>query len=68
MLPVHYRMQVIVSPDVYAALITGEAQDALDLVRPYPPDEMQTLVSKRVSRSGEEGPDLIRPDDGEYSD
>jgi putative SOS response-associated peptidase YedK len=69
MLPVHDRMPVIVSPDDYAAWLTGEANDALDLVRPYPPDEMQAwAVSKRVSRSGEEGADLIRPDDGEYSD
>ena len=69
MLPVHDRMPVIVLPDDYAAWLTGEADDALDLVRPYPPAEMQTwAVSKLVSRSGEEGADLIRPDDGEYSD
>ncbi len=69
MLPVHDRMPAIVSPDDYAAWLTGEADDALDLVRPYPPDEMQAwAVNKRVSRAGEEGADLIRPDDGEYSD
>lgn len=69
MLPVHDRMPVIISPDDYATWLTGEASDALNLVKPYPPHEMQTwAVSKRVSRSGEEGSDLIRPDDGEHSD
>jgi len=63
MLPVHDRMPVVVSPNDYAAWLTGEANDALDLVKPYPSDEMQTwAVSKRVSRSGEEGADLILPD------
>ena len=63
MLQVHDRMPVIVSPNDYAAWLTGEAVDALDLVRPYPPDEMQAwAVNKRVSRSGEEGADLILPD------
>lgn len=63
MLPVHDRMPVIVSPDDYEAWLTGETDDALDLVRPYPTDEMQTwAVSKRVSRSSEEGADLVLPD------
>ncbi|MDZ7594573.1 MAG: SOS response-associated peptidase [Thiobacillus sp.] len=63
MMPVHDRMPLIVSPDDYAAWLTGEANDALDLVRPYAPDEMQSwAVSKGVSRSGEEGADLILPD------
>lgn len=62
MLPVHDRMPVIVSPDDYEGWLTGEA-DALGLVRPYPADEMQTwAVNKRVSRSGEEGADLVLPD------
>jgi hypothetical protein len=34
----------------------------------YPPDQMQSWAVSKVSRSGEEGADLIRPDDGEYSD
>lgn len=63
MLPVHDRMPVIVSPDDYAAWLTGEADDALELIRPYPTDGMQTwAVSKRVSRSGEEGSDLVLPE------
>jgi len=63
MLPVHDRMPVIVSPDDCEAWLTGEVDDVLDLVRPYPTDEMQTwAVSKRVSRSSEEGADLVLPD------
>jgi putative SOS response-associated peptidase YedK len=63
MLPVHDRMPVIVSPVDYEAWLTGDVDNALDLIRPYPTDEMQTwAVSKRVSRSVEEGPDLVLPD------
>lgn len=62
MLPVHDRMPVIVSPDDYEAWLTGEASAAQALVKPFPTDEMQAwAVSRRVSRSGEEGADLIRP-------
>jgi putative SOS response-associated peptidase YedK len=63
MLPVHDRMPVIISPDNYEAWLSGEADDALDLVRPYPTAGMQKwAVNKRVSRSVEEGPDLVLPD------
>lgn len=62
MLPVHDRMPVIISSDDHEQWLTGEADDALVLVRPYPTDEMQDwAVSRRVSRSGEEGADLILP-------
>ena len=62
MLPVHDRMPVIVSPDNYDAWLTGEADDALDWVIPYSTDEMQSwVVNRRVSRSSEEGADLILP-------
>ena len=65
MLPVHDRMPVIVAPSDYAMWLTGEPSDALDLVKPYPTDAMQVWpVSKRVSRSGEEGADLVRPAEG----
>lgn len=68
MLPVHDRMPVIVSSDDYEAWLTGEANNALDLVRPYPTDKMQTwAVSKRASRSGEEGPDLVLPEGDSHS-
>ncbi len=65
MLPVHDRMPVIVAPSDYTTWLTGEPGDALDLVKPYPTDAMQAwAVSKRVSRSGEEGADLVRPAEG----
>lgn len=60
-LPVHDRMPVIVSTDDYEAWLTGKPDKALDLVKPYRTEEMQAwAVSKRVSRSVEEGAELIR--------
>ena len=68
MQPVHDRMPVIVSPNDYEAWLTGEADDALGLVRPYRTDEMQAwAVSRRVSRSGEEGADLVWPAGDEHT-
>lgn len=62
MTPVHDRMPVIVSPDDYAQWLTGELDEAQALVKPYSIEAMQAwAVSKRVSRSGEEGADLIDP-------
>lgn len=62
MLPVHDRMPVIVSPENYEQWLTGEPADAQALVKPYSVEDMQAwAVSKRVSRSGEEGADLINP-------
>lgn len=69
MLPVHDRMPVIVAPDNYEAWLTGEADEVSNLVRPYSTDEMQVwTVSKRVSRSGEEGADLVKPLGDEHTD
>ena len=68
MQPVHDRMPVIVSPNDYEAWLTGEVDDALGLVRPYRTDEMQAwAVSRRVSRSGEEGADLVWPAGDEHT-
>lgn len=62
MMPVHDRMPVIVSPDDYAQWLTGEPVEAQALIKPYPIEDMQAwAVSRRVSRSGEEGADLINP-------
>jgi putative SOS response-associated peptidase YedK len=61
-------MPVIVAPDDYETWLTGEPDDVQGLVRPYPTDEMQVWpVSKRVSRSLEEGADLALPADGEHA-
>lgn len=61
MLPVHDRMPVIVSPADHDAWLTGEPTDALELVRPFTADVMQTwAVNTRVSTSVEDGADLIK--------
>lgn len=68
MLPVHDRMPVIVSPDDFEQWLTGEQDEAKALVKPYPIEDMQTwAVSKRVSKSGEDGADLIFPSDNSLS-
>lgn len=62
MLPVHDRMPVIVSPDDYEMWLAGESSDALTLIRPYGAEKMLAwAVSKRISRSREEGADLVCP-------
>ena len=67
MLPVHDRMPVIVSSENCGQWLEGEADDAQAILKPYPTDEMQVwAVSKRVSRSGEEGADLVLPDRDEH--
>lgn len=69
MLPVHDRMPVIVAPGDCETWLTGEPGHALNLVRPYRTEEMQAwAVSKRVSRSVEEGADLVRPARDEQPD
>lgn len=68
MLPVHDRMPVIVSPDDYEIWLAGESSDALALIRPYRTEEMLAwAVSKRVSRSVEEGADLVCPAGDEHT-
>lgn len=68
MLPVHDRMPVIVAPNDYEAWLTGESAEAQDLIKPYPTVEMQAwAVGRRVSKSGEEGADLILPDGDQHS-
>ena len=63
MLPVHDRMPVIVSPENFEQWLTGEPADAQALVKPYAVDDMQAwTVSRRVSRSSEEGADLVLPE------
>ncbi len=69
MTAVHDRMPVIVAPQDYEDWLTGEVEVAQDLIRPYPTKEMQAwMVSRRVSRSVEDGLDLINPVAGEDAD
>jgi len=68
MLPVHDRMPVIIAPHDYEAWLTGESAEVQDLVKPYPTVEMQAwAVGRRVSKSGEEGADLVLPDGDQHS-
>jgi putative SOS response-associated peptidase YedK len=67
--PIHDRMPVIISPDRWQVWLSPRAKkDGPDspsawigeMVAPYPASEMQAWpVSRRVSKSGEEGADLI---------
>jgi len=65
MVPVHDRMPVIVAPADFEDWLTGNTDNALSLVRPYPAEAMQSWpVDRRLSRSVEEGADLVSPLDG----
>ena len=60
MAPIHDRMPVIISPENWQAWLTAPADSAKELITPFAPEQMQAWpVSRRVSRSSEEGPDLI---------
>lgn len=62
MVPVHDRMPVIIAPEQYEAWLSAPPADAFELVKPFRAEAMQAWpVSKRVSRSAEEGADLIEP-------
>lgn len=58
--PIHDRMPVIISPERWQDWMTAPVEKIRSLVTSYPAEEMQAWpVSRRVSRSGEEGADLI---------
>jgi len=60
MAPIHDRMPVIVSPDHWKDWMTGPVEEVKELIASYPASQMQAWpVSRRVSKSGEEGADLI---------
>jgi putative SOS response-associated peptidase YedK len=62
MVPVHDRMPVIVASEQYEAWLSAPPAEAFELVKPFRAEAMQVWpVSKRVSRSAEEGADLIEP-------
>lgn len=62
MVPVHDRMPVIVASEQYEAWLSAPPAEAFELVKPFRAEAMQAWpVSKRVSRSAEEGADLIEP-------
>lgn len=60
MAPIHDRMPVIVAPENWKAWLVAPAGEIGGLVAPFDAAGMQAWpVSKRVSRSSEEGADLI---------
>ena len=60
--PIHGRMPVIVPHDGYDAWISGPAEDAMALLRPYAPDAMEAFpVSRRVNNARVDEPDLVVP-------
>ncbi len=62
---IHNRMPAILARDVEAAWIDPELTEApavLDLLHPYPPEQMEAYaVSSLVSSARNEGPELILP-------
>ena len=62
MAPIHDRMPVILAPENWQDWLEAPAGEIGGLIAPFDSAEMQAWpVSRRVSRSGEEGMDLIAP-------
>ncbi|MCX7173764.1 MAG: SOS response-associated peptidase [Proteobacteria bacterium] len=60
MAPIHDRMPVILGPDHWQSWLTAPVEEVKARVASYPAEEMQAWpVSRRVSRAGEEGAELI---------
>lgn len=60
--PIHDRMPVIVAPEQWQAWLTEPAEAVMSLLAPPSPEPMQAWpVSRRVSRTVEDAPDLIEP-------
>jgi putative SOS response-associated peptidase YedK len=69
--PVHNRMPVIVEPAHYDRWLdpgAHEAADLIEILRPYPADQMSYYaVSRYVNSPENEGPECIRPADAAAS-
>lgn len=64
--PVHDRMPVILHPEDYARWLDRDVSpaEAAKLLKPYPAEEMEAVVvSTRVNKVGNEGPELIEPEE-----
>jgi len=60
--PVHERMPLILDPAQYAAWLDPDAQDPVQLLRPFPPERMQAWpVSTRVNNVRNDDAGLIEP-------
>lgn len=58
----HNRMPVIIAAEDYDTWLTGSPEQALALLRPYPPETMRAYpVSTGVNRPGNDTPELVDP-------
>lgn len=58
----HNRMPVIIAPEDYDTWLVGTPDQALQLLRPYPAEEMRAYpVSAGVNRPANDTPELIDP-------
>ncbi|MFB6194051.1 MAG: SOS response-associated peptidase [Halobaculum sp.] len=58
----HHRMAVILPPDRESDWLTADPDDARDLLRPHPPDEMHSYrVTDAVGDPSNDGPELLEP-------
>ena len=65
----HHRMAVILPPDREEEWLTADPEDARDLLRPYPADEMRSYrVSDAVGDPANDAPELLDPVEGSASD
>ena len=59
---IHDRMPVIISPDFYGLWLGNDGKDIMNLLRPYPADEMEAYpVSRLVSSPANNSPANIEP-------
>ena len=59
---IHDRMPVIISPDSYEIWLDHDGKDIMNLLKPYPAEEMEAYpVSRLVSSPANNSPDNIYP-------
>jgi putative SOS response-associated peptidase YedK len=62
MKPIHDRMPVIIGSEHWQEWLSAPPENVAGLVEPYPTESMQAwAVSRKVSRSNEDGEELIAP-------
>ncbi len=62
---IHHRMPVILHPENYGVWLDrgfGEKEALMDLLRPYPSDEMEAYpVNRRVNKPANNEPSVVEP-------
>jgi putative SOS response-associated peptidase YedK len=60
--PIHARMPVVVAPEDFERWLTGETEDAMELLRPAPEEALKAYpVSDRVNKAEADDPGLLLP-------